>query len=347
METPDTFDLVTIITPIFNGEEFLSACIESVIGQTYSCWELILVDDGSTDSSGEICRSYAEKDGRISYIGIPHAGVSAARNAALEQARGEYIFFLDCDDIIHPQLIETQVGLMKRYDAGMAAVRFSTVDAAFQLPALLDAGAGECPKHVCYHALSPAYERYRSDDSEAIGGKVFCREVIAGLSFPVELSRGEDSIFIGDVLFSKDISIVLIEEGWYYRRYHTHNVTNDRLSDADHQKLLDIMAERIHSCQESESKSLYWKRLYVSNVVDWYIESKCYPSIGYPVDRIKKCVLSLLKKSDFYHLTLKERLKIPIMVNCFPCFMILHTINQIPKKIKRRIVLVIHSLPRF
>ena len=95
--------LVSVIVPIYNGEAFLADCIESVLGQSYPYLELLLADDGSSDRSAEICAQYALRDARIKFLRLPHSGVSAARNAALAQARGDYFFFLDCDDLLHPE----------------------------------------------------------------------------------------------------------------------------------------------------------------------------------------------------------------------------------------------------
>lgn len=343
METPDTFDLVTIITPIFNGEEFLSACIESVIGQTYPCWELILVDDGSTDSSGEICRRYAEQDERINYVGLPHAGVSAARNAALEQARGEYIFFLDCDDLIHPRLIETQVGLMQQCDASMAAECFSTVDAAFQLPAQLDTEVIQCPKYICRYASSVSSVLYRTFSLDAIGGKMFCRKAIDENSFPIEWARGEDTIFIGDVLSFKDISVILIETEWYYRRLHTHNVTNNRLSDAHRQKFLDIVAERIQSCQESGLENAYWKRKYTSYVIDWCTERRIFACPQYPKDQIDQYVFPVLRHPRFFKLSFKQWVILFTLAKCFPAFLFLRFVYRLYKWMREGVKSAVHS----
>lgn len=90
--------LITVIVPVYNVEQYLSRCIESIRHQSYKNWELLLVDDGSADLSGSICDSYADKDKRIRVIHQENQGVSVARNVALDQARGEYIQFIDSDD---------------------------------------------------------------------------------------------------------------------------------------------------------------------------------------------------------------------------------------------------------
>lgn len=94
METP----LVSIICPVFNSSDWLSSCIESVLGQDYTHFELLLVDDGSTDSSPEICDGFAARDRRIRVFHQGNAGASSARNKGLEQMSGEWVCFLDSDD---------------------------------------------------------------------------------------------------------------------------------------------------------------------------------------------------------------------------------------------------------
>lgn len=92
--------MVSIILPVFNAERFLSQCLDSILRQTYQDWELIAVDDGSKDRSLEILKSYEKRDDRIHIISKKNEGVSIARNVALSQVRGEYIYFVDSDDIV-------------------------------------------------------------------------------------------------------------------------------------------------------------------------------------------------------------------------------------------------------
>lgn len=98
--------MISIIVPIYNVAAYLPACIESMLQQTIKDLQIILVDDGSTDRSGTICDEYAAKDARIEVVHQTNTGVSAARNAGLKIAKGEYITFVDGDDYIHPQTLE-------------------------------------------------------------------------------------------------------------------------------------------------------------------------------------------------------------------------------------------------
>ena len=106
--------LVSIIVPIYNVERYLSDCIDSALNQTYRDLELILVDDGSPDGCGAICDAYAKKDSRIRVIHKPNGGLSDARNAGLNIASGKYVYFLDSDDTIAPNLLETVVPYMEQ-----------------------------------------------------------------------------------------------------------------------------------------------------------------------------------------------------------------------------------------
>ncbi len=108
--------LVSIIIPVYNVEEYLEQCLDSVINQTYKNLEIWLVDDGSKDSGGKICDKYKELDSRIRVIHKENGGLSSARNVALDLMKGEYVYFLDSDDFISLDLIETYIDLAEKYN---------------------------------------------------------------------------------------------------------------------------------------------------------------------------------------------------------------------------------------
>ena len=108
--------LVSVITPFYNSEHYISECIDSVICQTYSHWELILIDDGSSDNTLSIVQSYVDNDSRIQVNGlVSNAGAGMARNKGIEMARGNYIAFLDSDDKWHPQKLARQLAFMQKH----------------------------------------------------------------------------------------------------------------------------------------------------------------------------------------------------------------------------------------
>ena len=106
--------MVSIIVPVYNAQKWIPHCIESILAQTYTDFELILVDDGSQDNSGAICDEYAQKDTRVRVFHEKNGGVSSARNVGLSVACGEYIYFVDSDDYIAPNLLEVAVAEMQK-----------------------------------------------------------------------------------------------------------------------------------------------------------------------------------------------------------------------------------------
>lgn len=101
--------LVSVIVPVYNAEQFLGECVQSVINQTYTNWELLLVDDGSPDMSGSLCDKWSEKDNRIRVFHKANGGASSARNKGLKEAEGEWITFVDADDVIHRKFLENRI----------------------------------------------------------------------------------------------------------------------------------------------------------------------------------------------------------------------------------------------
>nr|WP_302111015.1 glycosyltransferase family 2 protein [uncultured Acetatifactor sp.] len=116
-------DLISVIVPAYNVEQYIGKCLDSILGQTYPNLEIILIDDGSTDGTGEICEAYRERDSRIIVVHQQNQGALAARNAGIEQAQGKYIGFVDGDDWISEQMYQELYGLLKRYDAEVAVCK--------------------------------------------------------------------------------------------------------------------------------------------------------------------------------------------------------------------------------
>lgn len=115
-------DMISIIVPVYNAQSFIGNCIDSILKQTYSNFELLLIDDGSSDESGTICEEYARHDFRIKVYHKENGGPSEARNYGIDCARSDYVAFVDSDDYVAPQYLETLVGLIAEYSAQMACV---------------------------------------------------------------------------------------------------------------------------------------------------------------------------------------------------------------------------------
>lgn len=111
--------MVSIIVPVYNAQQYIRRCVDSILNQEYTDFELLLIDDGSTDSSGEICDEYAQKDTRIRVVHKENSGVSDSRNLALDYATGKYIQFLDSDDWITPDATRLLVRSAEEYHCDM------------------------------------------------------------------------------------------------------------------------------------------------------------------------------------------------------------------------------------
>ena len=99
-------DLISVIVPVYNSAPYIEDCVKSVLKQTHTYFELILVDDGSDDPTKEICQELCRIDSRIHFFPQEHKGVAAARNTGMNAAKGKYLFFLDSDDAVHSNILE-------------------------------------------------------------------------------------------------------------------------------------------------------------------------------------------------------------------------------------------------
>ena len=112
--------LISIIVPVYNVSTFIDRCVESVLRQTYTDWELLLVDDASTDGSDRKCDEWAQRDPRISVLHLDHGGPARARNAGIEKAQGSHLYFMDSDDWIEPHALACLINLLQRSKADIA-----------------------------------------------------------------------------------------------------------------------------------------------------------------------------------------------------------------------------------
>lgn len=119
---------ISVIVPIYNSEKYLRQCLNSILGQSFPFFELILIDDGSSDSSREICTEYLTKDSRISLYLQKHKGVGPARNMGLKLATGEYLSFLDSDDFFEPDMLEKLYGCAEKHNSDIVFYWYQKFD---------------------------------------------------------------------------------------------------------------------------------------------------------------------------------------------------------------------------
>ena len=113
-------DLISVIVPVYKVEKYLKRCVDSILAQTYPCLEVILVDDGSPDGCPAICDEYAREDRRVRVIHKENGGLSDARNAGIDAAKGKFLGFVDSDDYVHPRFYELLLQALKEEGADIA-----------------------------------------------------------------------------------------------------------------------------------------------------------------------------------------------------------------------------------
>lgn len=220
--------MVSIILPVYNRQAYLEECIRSVQAQSYQNFELIVVDDGSTDASYPLCEKLADEDPRIRLHQADHGGVSAARNLALDMACGDFVFFLDSDDVIHPKLLETLVSKMTETGAGMAGTDVARAMEKYwhKVREKLNetTAVGETRFLTHEEALEEVFTH--STPFSCIGGVMIRRDLIGDTKFRTDLYIGEDFFFLYENLI-KESSAVFLKQKWYYVRNHEHNSSWD------------------------------------------------------------------------------------------------------------------------
>lgn len=193
---------LSVIMPVHNGVRFLAPAVESVLGQTMGDFELICVEDGSTDESPRILDEFAACDPRIKVLHTGGRGCSAARNAGMDAARGEYIAFIDQDDLYHPQMLELMVSAAEKFRADIVEAAYTKVPES----ADLESSFPECRETVhmvpAVKSITNPFSYFIKQHKKRGGGivcpvwnRIFRRSAVANVRFPEGVQPGEDSYF--------------------------------------------------------------------------------------------------------------------------------------------------------
>lgn len=197
--------LVSIIVPVYNAEKYIDNCVTSVVNQTYSKWELLLIDDGSFDSSGMICDNYSRLNSRIRVVHQKNLGVSAARNRGIECAEGEYVAFLDVDDALPQESLKTLVNSLIDNNADVAMG--ITCGEKWENHSGVEIWKGE--DGIQYSLMDDPY-------TYAAWGKLYRRELIGETRFDREIKINEDSLFVFQIMCKKPVCVCVNKEIYQY-----------------------------------------------------------------------------------------------------------------------------------
>lgn len=212
---------ISVIVPVYQVERYLDRCVESVLGQSFSDYECILVDDGSKDASGAMCDAYAAREEKITVIHKENGGLSSARNAALEIARGDYICFLDSDDALHPQILERMYDAAVRTGADMVSCGLREFSS--DSPDFSGEESGEPVILEQKDYIDNLYPRNFGRIGVTACGKLYRREIFSSLRFP-EGKIYEDLHVYLDVLRSCE-KIAVLEQGLYCYYTNPQSIT--------------------------------------------------------------------------------------------------------------------------
>lgn len=316
--------MVSIIVPVYNAQDSLESCLMSIIRQRYPQWELVLVDDGSQDDSLEICKRYSNMDSRIQVIHTDNCGVSSARNTGMENAQGEYIVFVDSDDMIHPDFLSEC--LSNKEDLTVTN---------YIKPSKIDS--------LHYKEDHPELI-FQQRGVRTVWGKVFVRKIIEDhhIRFDTNIRYGEDTIFVLQYcLHIKTIAYVFqhlyeYEKPPYYAFFKYKTTLDEYLN------ILSILQELTLRLR---AKSYNVDVLYAKNVNaicgSYIVSLYCagcysYKERKYYVQKLRNAI----KTGTHWGLIKKIRLLSVLMETHAPFFMkdLLIRMNFAIKSIKRRML---------
>lgn len=292
--------LVSVIVPIYKVENYLRECVDSIISQSYNNLEIILVDDGSPDNCPKICDEYVLQDSRIKVIHKPNGGLSDARNAGIEVAKGEYLSFVDSDDVIHSQMIEVLIKpLIEDKSVKMSACQFLEFD-----------DGKEFDKNI---ELKPSetidFQEYFTKRIWTIAwAKVYEKSLFENIKYPV--GRYHEDEFTTYKVCYEAKKVAYTESQLYFYRQREGSIMNT-LSVKNVTDTHDALKERVEFFQERKEDKVY--ALFLILYADFYcIFFNTQKNIDSILKRWKKDLMFYSKNG----LSLKQKIKFFLSKNC-------------------------------
>ena len=251
--------LITIIVPVYNVEKYLEKCIKSVINQSYKNLQIILVDDGSTDKSGDICDYYARIDKRIQVIHKKNEGLSEARNVALNLVKGKYIGFVDSDDYIKITMYEDLLNSIIEYDADISICNFYNVINGKSIV------KNDITKNKIYNKVEILKEIILDKDIQSYAwNKLYKSELFNEIRYPI--GRKYEDIGTTFYLLEKCNKVVVLGKPEYYYLNRedslVNTVTEETIID-----YLEIIMERSNYIEQNFPELIKYNNLYLMKIL--------------------------------------------------------------------------------
>lgn len=232
---------ISIIIPVYNTEEYLPRCIESVLRQTYGDWELLLVDDGSKDNSGNICDCYARQDSRIRVIHNQNQGPAASRECGVKNTEGEFVMFVDSDDWLDENMLQIMYRQMGESGAGIVCCIFKNINAKGKVfhPQLFSEECIDCrTAEECIYQMH--HTRYLTGSPCT---KLFRRELFRDIDFHNNVTIGEDYSMIVQ-LVEKAECVRIISKELYFRFMRKGSISHGGYTERHRQAFDNYMQLR-------------------------------------------------------------------------------------------------------
>lgn len=249
-------ELISVIIPVYNSDKYLSRCLDAVINQNFRNTEIILVDDGSTDTSSEICDKYAELNPNFFVFHKKNEGASLARKFGLEKAKGEYVTFIDSDDWVSIDYISKLYELIKKYKVSISACGIKRVRI----------GDEEEKQNKQFHSSILNFEmllpRFFKYEFWGFPGKLYLKEVFKQVTFP-SATLSED-YYVMAQLFNHERQMAYTEEPLYYYEYHENSLSHQKLSKRAFEEFENVKAVYDYTT----SNFPQYKNYALSNVVE-------------------------------------------------------------------------------
>ncbi|WP_160689425.1 glycosyltransferase [Clostridium sp. C2-6-12] len=264
----NTNDLISIIVPVYNVEKYLPQCINSLINQTFKNLEIILVDDGSLDTSGEICDEFSKIDNRIIVIHKENNGLSSARNAGLEIAKGDYIGFVDSDDWLDENMYEILFKLIKDNDSDISCCKFfKAADSDEKIPIINNE---IIQSFTNIEGLNNFYTDLYTQTVVA-WNKLYNRNLFDNIVYPTgKIHEDEGTTY---KLFYKANKITYTNKPLYYYRTTPDSITT-RKFNKKRLDIIDVYDEKIEFIRTINNEPIYSKTLkwYLFTLINCYFE---------------------------------------------------------------------------
>lgn len=279
--------MISIIVPIYKVEDYLAICVDSILASTYRDFELILVDDGSPDNCGRICDEYATKDSRIRVIHKRNGGISGARNTGLKAATGEYIAFIDSDDLIHPRMLEVLYYAITRGDYDLSMVHGVKVyDKEYDDLMKRDVDVHALPlKEVTPDEFHAQLYSYSSFQYQVVWNKLYKRQLVSDMAFAPFVGYSEDVEWNTRVCMRMKRAIVAEADLYYYLQRSGSVMADSRLEKSDeclkaYLMCLDAIPQERTAYRATCLKAMYSAMFFLRNMArgtEYYeqVKSSC------------------------------------------------------------------------